>query len=63
MSRVDLMDARWRTSSFSGAGSEANCVQVARVDDLAGLRDSKNPHGPVVLVGVAGWEALRGFLR
>ena len=34
----------WRTSSFSGSGG--NCVQVRQ--DLAALRDSKNPTGPAL---------------
>ena len=36
----------WRTSSFSGSGG--NCVQVRQ--DLAAIRDSKNPVGPVLAV-------------
>jgi hypothetical protein len=34
----------WRKSSFSGSGG--NCVQVRQ--DLAALRDSKNPTGPTL---------------
>jgi hypothetical protein len=37
----------WRTSSFSG-----DCVQVRQ--DLAALRDSKNPHGPTLTVDLSG---------
>lgn len=36
----------WKTSSFSSNGS--NCVQVSQ--DLAALRDSKNPEGPTLRV-------------
>jgi hypothetical protein len=32
----------WRKSSFSGSGG--NCVEVRQ--DLAAVRDSKNPAGP-----------------
>jgi len=34
----------WRRSSFSGAGG--NCVEVRQ--DLAAVRDSKNPAGPTL---------------
>jgi len=34
----------WRKSSFSGDGG--NCVQVRQ--DLAAVRDSKNPTGPTL---------------
>lgn len=44
---------RWRKSSFSSNGTD--CVEVA--SDRAAVRDSKNPHGPVLSVD------LRGLLR
>jgi hypothetical protein len=34
----------WRKSTFSGTGG--NCVQVRQ--DLAAIRDSKNPTGPTL---------------
>jgi hypothetical protein len=34
----------WRKSSFSGSGG--NCVEVRQ--DLAAVRDSKNPTGPTL---------------
>lgn len=37
---------QWRTSTFSSNGT--NCVEVAH--DLAALRDSKNPNGPILRV-------------
>jgi hypothetical protein len=40
----------WRKSSFSGSGG--NCVQVRQ--DLAALRDSKNPTGPTLAVDLSG---------
>lgn len=40
--------ARWRTSSHSSGNT--NCVEVAGVSELVGVRDSKNPAaGPLVL--------------
>jgi hypothetical protein len=40
----------WRTSSFSGDGG--NCVQVRQ--DLAALRDSKDPDGRTLSVNLSG---------
>jgi hypothetical protein len=39
----------WRKSSFSGEGG--NCVQVRQ--DLAAVRDSKNPDGPALGLNLA----------
>ena len=40
----------WRKSSFSGTGGD--CVQVRQ--DLAAIRDSKNPHGPTLAADLSG---------
>lgn len=45
----------WRKSSFSNDG---NCVQVRQ--DLAAIRDSKNPAGPTLAVDLS---ALLATLR
>jgi hypothetical protein len=39
----------WRSSSYSG--SDGNCVQVR--EDLAAIRDSKNPTGPTLAVDLS----------
>ncbi|MEU3073169.1 DUF397 domain-containing protein [Streptomyces laurentii] len=47
--------AAWHKSSYSNS-SGGNCLEVA--DDAPGLvpvRDSKQPHGPVLLVTAAAW--------
>ncbi|MFF4158333.1 DUF397 domain-containing protein [Streptomyces sp. NPDC001678] len=49
--------ARWRKSSYSGL--ENDCVEVA--DGLPGVvpvRDSKSPHGPVLVVEAGAWSAF-----
>ncbi|MEV4316497.1 DUF397 domain-containing protein [Actinocrispum sp. NPDC049592] len=46
----------WRKSSYSGAGND--CVEIALVDNGAGIRDSKNPGGPVLIFGAAEWSAF-----
>jgi hypothetical protein len=45
----------WRTSSYSGGAG--NCVEVAaaRMGDGVGIRDSKAPDGPVLIVGHQAW--------
>ncbi|TQM82702.1 uncharacterized protein DUF397 [Saccharothrix saharensis] len=53
---MDLTNVRWRKSSRSS--SQANCVEVARVDDRTAVRDSKNPDGPVLLVGKVDWSVF-----
>jgi hypothetical protein len=36
----------FRKSSYSGA--QNNCVEVALIGDRLAIRDSKNPHGPML---------------
>lgn len=51
---------RWRKSSYSNSDG-GNCVEVSEPRPGAVLvRDSKNPAGPVLVVGSAAWQ---GFLR
>ncbi|MFE7525314.1 DUF397 domain-containing protein [Kitasatospora sp. NPDC057542] len=47
----------WVKSSHSGGGG--NCVEVAPVDHLVYIRDSKDPYGPVLAVTP---QAYVGFL-
>ena len=52
----------WRKSRRSGGGD--NCVEVAfAADGAVGMRDSKNPTGPVLTFTAAEWEAFTGGLR
>ncbi|MFF8829487.1 DUF397 domain-containing protein [Streptomyces sp. NPDC015131] len=59
MREYDLSDARWRKSTYSDAhGGE--CLEV--LDNAAGgvvpVRDSKNPAGPVLVVGAGAWRVF-----
>lgn len=43
-------ETRWRKSSYSG-GTQGDCVEAA--NNLAAIRDSKNPAGPSVQVDLS----------
>ncbi|MEW2267206.1 DUF397 domain-containing protein [Streptomyces sp. NPDC047853] len=50
----------WIKSSHSGANG-GDCVEVAPgFPGVVPVRDSKNPDGPVLLVGRAAWSAFTG---
>ncbi|MFG2473495.1 DUF397 domain-containing protein [Streptomyces fagopyri] len=58
MRSIDLSVVTWRKSSYSNSDGGA-CVEVS--DDLASVvpvRDSKVPHGPVVMFPACGWAAF-----
>ncbi|GAA4225196.1 DUF397 domain-containing protein [Actinomadura meridiana] len=46
---MDLSTARWRKSSRS-SNNGGDCVELARINDTVAIRDSKNPHGPKLLL-------------
>ncbi|MFA1539193.1 DUF397 domain-containing protein [Actinomadura monticuli] len=56
------MDVTWRKSSRSGEAGD-NCVEVAGFPGGVGIRDSKDPHGPKLLVGRDEFAALVASLR
>jgi len=52
----DTVGLLWRKASYSGNGG-ASCVEVARnLPRAVAVRDSKDPHGPVLTIGAAGWR-------
>ncbi|MFC4532012.1 DUF397 domain-containing protein [Sphaerisporangium dianthi] len=60
---MDLSAARWRKSTWSG-GDGGECVEVAGGPaGVVAVRDSKNPHGPVLLCGAGEWKAFLGGVR
>ncbi|WP_329518524.1 DUF397 domain-containing protein [Spirillospora sp. NBC_01491] len=52
---------RWRKSSHSGNGGE--CVETAVLDGTVGVRDSKNPAGPVLTLTGDDWATLLATLK
>ena len=60
---MDLTRAEWRKSSRSGSNGGA-CVEVARnLPRIVAVRDSKNPHGPVLIISRDEWASFITRLR
>jgi hypothetical protein len=51
VSADDLPGTAWRKSSYSGA--VGNCVELSWLGERAGVRNSRDPRGPVLVVPVA----------
>lgn len=63
MRSIDLSVVTWRKSSYSNSDGGA-CVEVS--DDFAAIvpvRDSKVPHGPVLVFPPAGWASFVSAVR
>ncbi|MEV8637530.1 DUF397 domain-containing protein [Streptosporangium sp. NPDC051023] len=65
---MDLSNLKWRKSSLSG-NNGGDCVEVAELehpvqrpahkqDATLALRDSKDPHGPVLFFNDSEWAAF-----
>ncbi|BBB00452.1 hypothetical protein RVR_7520 [Actinacidiphila reveromycinica] len=52
----------WRKSSYSSQDN-GNCVEVAPLDGVVGIRDSKDKEGAALLVTAAGWASFVGLVR
>jgi Domain of unknown function (DUF397) len=52
----DVPGSAWRKAQLS-VGNGA-CVEVAPVDGMVAIRDSKNPSGPVLTYTSAEWHAF-----
>jgi hypothetical protein len=58
---IDWSKANWRKSTRSGG--DQNCVMLARVGDVIGIRDSKDPTGPVLEFNAAEMAAFVGGIK
>ncbi|MGQ4600978.1 DUF397 domain-containing protein [Nocardia sp. R6R-6] len=58
-----MSSPQWFKSSYSG--NQADCVEVAFLDggQVVGVRDSKNPTGPMVAFTPAEWDAFLAGAR
>ncbi|KND35696.1 DUF397 domain-containing protein [Streptomyces acidiscabies] len=54
-------DQAWFKSSYSDAGQ--NCLEVADLAPHIGIRDSKNPTGPALLLPLTSWSPFLTHLR
>ena len=53
-----LRGAAWRKASRSNGNGGNNCVEVAFLDDLVAVRDSKDKTGPALIFTDAEWNAF-----
>jgi hypothetical protein len=53
---TDFSDAKWRKSRRSQ--NSGACVEVARAGETIGVRDSKDPAGPVLTFSPAEFDAF-----
>lgn len=56
MATVDLTRAAWRKSSRSSGNG--NCVEVAVVDEVVAVRDTKDRSGPMLVFTAPEWQAF-----
>ncbi len=57
---INLANAKWFKSSDSGP---SDCVEVAFVDNLVAVRDSKNQRGEVLVFTPKEWQAFLKGVR
>lgn len=60
---MELTGAIWRKSSRSN-GLGGDCVEVAdNLPGVVGVRDSKDPHGPVLTFTPASWRSFLEYAK
>ncbi|MBQ0988189.1 DUF397 domain-containing protein [Streptomyces sp. F63] len=58
MRAIDLSAVNWRKSSYSNS-TGGDCVEVSCESAAAvPVRDSKDPHGPVIAFTAGGWGSF-----
>lgn len=59
---IDLSRAAWRKSTYSNNGGA--CVEVAsNLPGIIAVRDSKDPHGPVLVFPLHEWQSFVEGMR
>ena len=60
---MDLSNATWRKTSYSG-GNGGNCVEIVALPDHSrAVRDSKDPEGPKLVFAPATWRAFTAAVK
>ena len=59
---MDVTSAPWRTSSYSGNNGGA-CVEAAAVAAAVLVRDSTDPHGPVLVIKPGDWQRFADRIK
>jgi uncharacterized protein DUF397 len=53
---MDQLEGRtWHKSSYSGSNG-GNCLEISAAPGAVAVRDSNDPHGPVLTFGSADWQ-------
>ncbi|MFD0901224.1 DUF397 domain-containing protein [Actinomadura sediminis] len=58
----DFSDATWRKSRRSQTTTD-QCVEVAIIGGSVGMRDSKEPDGPVLVLTSGDWRAFARAIK
>jgi hypothetical protein len=62
MTDLDLTQAIWRKSGYSGGAT--NCVEVAgNLPPIVAVRDSKDPSGPALTFASGAWAAFTAQVK
>lgn len=56
-------ELNWRKSSYSGAGTTNDCVEVAKSNAGVHMRDTKDRDGGQIIVSKAGFGAFIDSVR
>jgi uncharacterized protein DUF397 len=56
----ELDELPWKKASYCNGGA---CIQVAQLDGLIFLGDSKNPSGPILSANPLQWNSLIGKIK
>jgi hypothetical protein len=62
MNAPDMSRAVWRKSRHS-AHDGGNCVEVATVDGMIAVRDSKNPAQPTLVLAASTWKTFTSRIK
>jgi hypothetical protein len=57
-----VLSSSWVTSTYSDTDG-GNCVQVRHITRAVQVRDSKDPGGPIITFGTAGWRAFTSAIK